>query len=383
MNQRPVGLQEWYLRVNRTYLFKNYHRTVEAIHTHFVEVVGGLSLIASGKRKPGVVPEKYLPKALAWWFALCGKVGIRNVEDMIWAKFPYVCPYCLEKPHHDGKCKSVGRAAQLDWERLKAVGAKDRGLKPTTLGDWQKMFYEIYPKTERNRHENFSRLAEEIGELSEAVRTLAVTPVYFVAEATDAFAWLMGMINQYEFDNAHQNNKDLDAAGLGKWIQDALWAEYPGRCGECATSVCTCPPVLTSTLGRIAREIPRGILPTPEGPLLSLEEALDVFNFGDPEIRLGDERYVVDADLLQHLKAGADASKAALERLAGTEGLAVQAATAIGLMQEQLARQQITQEVVEAVRDRLDQLPGPAKQFVLSTLASAIPQAVALFFQRQ
>jgi NTP pyrophosphatase (non-canonical NTP hydrolase) len=47
---------------------------------------------------------------------------------------------------------------------------------------------------------NITRLSEELGELAEAIRVLPVAPQYFVSEAPDVFAWLMGFANQFAFD---------------------------------------------------------------------------------------------------------------------------------------------------------------------------------------
>src|SRR6266852_9908452 len=69
-------LDEWYRVVNSVYWNRNFYRDSMSIFTHLVEVVGGLSLLASQKKKEGVAPARHILKALAWWMALCGKVGI-------------------------------------------------------------------------------------------------------------------------------------------------------------------------------------------------------------------------------------------------------------------------------------------------------------------
>ena len=87
---RSRHLDEWYGAIRFMYANRNFERSAQAVFTHLVEVVGGMSLLASGKRKPGVVPELFLPKALAWWLALCAKVGITSVSDLLWVKYPGV-----------------------------------------------------------------------------------------------------------------------------------------------------------------------------------------------------------------------------------------------------------------------------------------------------
>jgi pyrimidine deaminase RibD-like protein len=88
---RSRTLDEWYRTINVIYWNRNFLRDSMNLFAHLVEVIGGLSLLASQKKKHGVTPEAFVPKAIAWWLALCGKVGVKSVDDMVWAKFPYAC----------------------------------------------------------------------------------------------------------------------------------------------------------------------------------------------------------------------------------------------------------------------------------------------------
>src|SRR5271157_1529035 len=133
----PVSLQDWYRRVNAIYLDRNFYRTPESVFVHLVEVIGGLSIVASGKQKPGVKPDEFLAKSFGWWIVLCGKVGVRNVEDLLWAKFPYACPYCQSKPHNPNQCNKIRRQERSPkWEDLRSLGVKNVAMKPTTLAGW-------------------------------------------------------------------------------------------------------------------------------------------------------------------------------------------------------------------------------------------------------
>ena len=100
-------LDDLYYMINKIYLDRNFHRDRFSIFAHLVEILGGLSLLSSGKKKVGVNPRSYVPKAIAWWMALCGKVGIRSVENMLWQKFTYVCTYCHLIPHNNDRCKAI------------------------------------------------------------------------------------------------------------------------------------------------------------------------------------------------------------------------------------------------------------------------------------
>src|SRR3954469_15832767 len=101
------GLDERYRSLNRLYLNRNFHRDAFSIFGHLVEIIGGLSGVASGKKKQDVTPQNFVPKAIAWWLALCGKVGVRSVEQMLWWKYPSVCPYCELREHRNAKCRQV------------------------------------------------------------------------------------------------------------------------------------------------------------------------------------------------------------------------------------------------------------------------------------
>src|ERR1051325_3558351 len=141
----PSTLDGWYLSINSIYLDRNFYRDASSIFTHLVEIVGSLSLLATEKTKPAVDPERYIPKALAWWMALCGKVGVRSVENMLWAKFPGVCSYCHLKVHERLRCLEKKRTPPSpNWLRLAELGEENASLRPKTLDAWREMFSRIY-----------------------------------------------------------------------------------------------------------------------------------------------------------------------------------------------------------------------------------------------
>src|SRR5712692_4549272 len=168
------SLDEWYRIINSIYS-RNFTRDITSIFTHFVEIVGGLASVAAGKVTPRVTLEEHIPKALGWWLALCGRVGVRSPADMLWAKFPAVCPYCLQRPHRQATCiqrkaKALeDRQPALDWELLRLTGERNSVSRPHTFADWQRMFAEIYPPGDGEQYgHTISKLTEELGELGEA-----------------------------------------------------------------------------------------------------------------------------------------------------------------------------------------------------------------------
>ena len=65
---------------------------------------------------------------------------------------------------------------------------------------------------------------------------------------------------------------------------------YPDRCDICDNVVCTCPPILPSTLGRIAHDVPGHRASFSEGgALLPIDEAMELFRrYSDHEFSVAD-----------------------------------------------------------------------------------------------
>jgi pyrimidine deaminase RibD-like protein/NTP pyrophosphatase (non-canonical NTP hydrolase) len=245
-------LDQWYVSLNSTYFHRNFDRRPSDICLHLIEVIGGLSLLASEKSKPGVDKEAQVPKALAWWLSLCGKVGVRSVEAMLWDKFPHLCPYCQQSRHQQEDCAEK-KAAQPGppWEILATLGRKPE--RPASLGEWQRMFNDIYPVNQGDTYgPAFARLYEELAELAEAVRVFPSVPGYFLSEAADVFAWLMKVQNIIDEKAGRRKEQ------RGRTIEEAFAKAYPDACNDCGRLVCSCPPILASTVGRIAHEVPVG-----------------------------------------------------------------------------------------------------------------------------
>jgi hypothetical protein len=111
-----------------------------------VEVIGSLSVLVSKKSDDVASLHKFMAKAIAWWLALCGKVGVKSVAAMLWAKFPRACPYCQRAVHDYDECltrKSKSRGP--DWGELARRGALTDAEQPKTIAEWQQMFATIYP----------------------------------------------------------------------------------------------------------------------------------------------------------------------------------------------------------------------------------------------
>lgn len=362
------SLDEWYRRINAIFLDRNFYRSPSSIFAHLVEIIGALSLLASEKKKPGVDPQLFVGKAVAWWFALCGKQGVRSVEDMLWAKFPFVCPYCIECPHDTDKCEEArARPNPLNWSALDKKGKERSEDKPKSLGGWQRMFAAIYPiGPVEDYGAAFARCTEELGELSEALRVFALSPGYFLSEAADVFAWLMHLVNLME------RKQGILPSQRGRLLEDTLWEAYPDKCKECDNPLCTCPPVLQSTLGRIAHDVPPGRGSFKEGgALIPTDEVLRLFELGSRSIKLGHEVHTVTPELISEIHQFAKAMlQSAMESKGLQNSLNSRMIEVLRQLEQLASAQRVTQESVDELLQAIEQMPPEGRTALIGFLTS-------------
>lgn len=374
----PSTLDGWYLLLNSIYLDRNFYRDSSSIFSHLVEIVGSLSLLATEKTKPGIEPEQYIPKALAWWMALCGKLGVRSVEDMLWTKFPAVCSYCHLKVHKQSPCREKKKTPPSpNWPRLIELGQSNASSRPIALDGWFDMFAGIYPSSDTEQYPaTFGRFSEEVGEVAEAVRVFPVAPGYFLSEGADLFAWLMHLHGVVSAKNEAQGKPRLPT------LQQGLAEMYPGVCKDCERRVCTCPPILPKTLGRIAHEVPSSGSPfAPGGALLSTSEALALFSLGVREVTLGNARIPVSDDLIRGIHSLVVAVQGQLTaQNAVMAGVSVNVRETLSTVQESADAQRLTQEQIGALVAAFEEMPTPARNVVLNVLSNiaAAPWTAAL-----
>jgi len=287
---------------------------------------------------------------------------------MGWAKFPFVCPYCIECPHDADKCEDArARPNPLNWAALEKKGKESSENRPRTLGSWQRMFATIYPIGQVEAYgATFARCTEELGELSEALRVFALSPGYFLSEAPDVFAWLMHLVNLME------RKQRIPVSQRGKLLENTLWESYPDKCKECDNPLCTCPPILQSTLGRIAHDVQPGRGSFKEGgALIPTAEALRLFELGSRSIRLGDEVHTVTPELVSEIHQFA---KAMLQSAMESKDLqsTLNAHMMEGLRQlEQLASgQRVTQESIDELLLAIRQMPAEGRTALIGFLTN-------------
>ena len=139
--------------------------------------------------------------SLAWLMAIANRLHI-DVEKEIWKRFPAHCWHCATRPCKCGKTKPA---------KHKKVFI-DNSQKPKTLAQYQKMFEEIYPSKKRSLYEAGVHLAEEMGEVSEAVHNYLGQHKYnqfneVEAEIADFVSCLFGVANSARINIALELEK--------------------------------------------------------------------------------------------------------------------------------------------------------------------------------
>jgi NTP pyrophosphatase (non-canonical NTP hydrolase) len=216
-----------------------------------VEVCAALTTHARQKKRDTLDFPGALCKALGWYFPLLAKLNVRSVEELVFRKYPGVCPYCRKSPHVETECKIVkGTEDTVDHATLREKYRENSNQRPVTLDDWQQMFAEIYPRRSGDAVTGRSvvGLFEELGELAEAVRVFHRYPKYLAGEAADVFSYLMALATEYSIEE--------EVAGRPKLsLQAEYLRRYPGICTQCGYHVCICPPLPLATIGRMAKEL--------------------------------------------------------------------------------------------------------------------------------
>lgn len=235
---KEMSLKEWSQMFRDIYYpAQNYGRSSFEIFTHLVKVFGAGSHYLFREHDPKGSRE-YLAKVFAWYCALANRLHL-DIEDALWQKYPNVCPRCLKS-----SCQCEATINPIDAERLSIIAIENHFLRPSTLREWQTMFAGIYkgPSGKEVVSPNrdrialiFSRIAEELGEVAEALsldsavdsdRNLVVKN-----EMADLGAWIFALAN-----NLHL----VDPVAHGAYLVDITWELYPGKCHRCQEDKCIC-----------------------------------------------------------------------------------------------------------------------------------------------
>jgi NTP pyrophosphatase (non-canonical NTP hydrolase) len=161
--------------------------------------------------------KKNLLISFSWLMAVANRLHI-NAEDAVWKRFPAKCSYCGSG---SCQCKTVKAAKKPKFFR-------DVANRPGTLAGVQKMFRLIYPPESRNLFEAGVHLAEEMGELSEAVHCFLGEHQkkqfqQIEVELADYISCIFGVANSAKID-------------VAKELEKFYWK----NCHDCHKSPCEC-----------------------------------------------------------------------------------------------------------------------------------------------
>jgi len=182
--------------------------------------------------------REYLAKIFAWYCALCNRLDL-NIDEALWTKYPGVCPRCLSPV-----CKCAEPPDEIQPKRLSALALENSGRRPKSLREWQIMFAHIYRGPSGKKAVSpsrdrlalvFARMAEELGEVAEALsRDATIDPdAGFVLknELADFGAWIFALANNLHY---------VDPKAHGVTLADIAWDMYPAKCHRCKEFKCVC-----------------------------------------------------------------------------------------------------------------------------------------------
>ena len=155
--------------------------------------------------------------SLSWLMAIANRLHI-DIEDEVWYRFPQRCSYCGKLPC---ACKAIKSSTRARFRR-------NYTLRPHGLGAFQKMFGDIYPADSRTLADAGVHLAEEVGEVSEAIHNF------------------LGQHLQIQFDEVKLEIADLVSCIFGVAnsaridLSKELTEMYADNCHVCHRSPCAC-----------------------------------------------------------------------------------------------------------------------------------------------
>lgn len=154
---------------------------------------------------------------LSWLMAIANRLHI-DIEDEVWRRFPMRCSYCGKLPCVCKKMRTVSRA------RFQ----KNNTLRPHELEAFQKMFGDIYPTENRTIADASIHLAEEVGEVSEAIHNFLGLHLQnkfgdIKTELADVVSCIFGLANSARINVAKE-----------------LALMYDRNCHVCRRAPCVC-----------------------------------------------------------------------------------------------------------------------------------------------
>lgn len=222
-------------------MFKEIYEPIQNIERDFYRIYARLieSMAACMQylnRNDDVHIASELPTVFSWFCSLVFKCQMEHpfvLDDIIWNKYPYVCPYCLKST-----CTCRGKIRDLSFDALSDCYENNKNKRPQTLSEWQKMFALVYPRDPQgySLSSNINHLYEEMGEISEAYRFRYNAYKNLENEVVDAFSWIIGAAN---FLDAKAQLGSLPTYSEYD-LATEVFKKYNGKCSKCGHIPCTC-----------------------------------------------------------------------------------------------------------------------------------------------
>jgi NTP pyrophosphatase (non-canonical NTP hydrolase) len=273
-------ISDWLEEFNEIYGNINSKRNSSLVWTG---VVRHVSKVAEEVRKEdfgGV--QKEIAYTFCWYLGFlnwCNKNNenennkkfrtINDLADIIWYKYPYVCPVCGEKPcncqrwsvdnlnSEERKAKEDSIAETIDKARWYIPKT------PSSIIQWKDMFRDIYSNSvfSSSMGEICFHLLEEIGEVAHEIFMIEIMPFghfklderisKLESEIADVFSWMMALTikTQSYFIMLQEFNKEIRS--VNDFLQqeqievhDIIWnAYFNGKelaCQHCKQRPCKC-----------------------------------------------------------------------------------------------------------------------------------------------
>ena len=222
---QPQTLNEWQDMFADIYGARNLDIEVSEM---WLKIVAESSKIARLIRKENHKDlREAIPDFFAWFFAFADRYNV-YLEDVIWEKFPGVCPYCEKQEY----CSCLANKHSVyDKKNLNIIRKKNEKNKPKTLTEWIGMLTLIYGNVNTivDQDKIGFHFLEEVGEVAEELSKEKPSMEKCNDEIADVFAWLVAL--------TEKNKSIFDEIS----IEDDIFELYPRVCKKCGGNPCGCP----------------------------------------------------------------------------------------------------------------------------------------------
>ena len=166
---------------------------------------------------------RQLARTFSWFNAVASRFDC-DLQEILWYKYPAVCPYCLLEK--DCICGTEHPKIPNKEEALRRLRRDRRGHEPETLHDHQLLHAKLYG-WQNDRIlliQTAAHLAEEAGEMSKEFRHKNIDQAKH--ELADIASWIFALATRLEIN-----------------LEDAVWAIFPYECEICKEESCRCEVV--------------------------------------------------------------------------------------------------------------------------------------------